>query len=75
MNEPIEIHVVLTPSEEVTSLKNQLSDLNNKYLTLLADHKRTEYKYMCEVTQKLQIVDWLKENKVSCPQRFFQSPY
>lgn len=71
MNEPIELHITLTPSDEVLTLRKQVSDLELKNLELTQQLKRCENNLMWEYQVNQHIVDFCKEHNFSLPKHFF----
>lgn len=67
---PLFVHVVMTSSDEVVSLRNQVETLESQLDTYRQISRRAEYKYSCAVTQNMQILDWLRENRIKYPSRF-----
>lgn len=66
---PLNISVTLTPSDEVTSLRSRVSELQDQLVALQRDFNRTEYLYMCEVQLNLQLQDIMRASGVSIPRR------
>lgn len=67
---PIRLEVTLSPSDELLSLRSQVSDLQHALDLERADRKRTEFKYSCEASLRMQLVDYLRDNGISFPKRF-----
>lgn len=71
MNEPITLHVVLTPSDEVTSLRDKISTLEVENLRLTKELKRCENNLMFEYQVNQKIVDYCREHGLTLPKHFF----
>lgn len=71
MNEPITLHIVLTPSDEVTELRAKISDLEIKNLELTQQLKRAESNLIWEYQVNQKIVDYCKDNGLTLPKHFF----
>lgn len=69
------LHVILTPSEEVLSLRREVQELRESIDQLRQDIHRLEYRYGCEVSMNSQILDWCKQNGIELPKRFYDRPY
>lgn len=71
---PLKFEVILTPSEELQSLRQQLRDMTSQRDALDAKYKRAEYLYRVETLINLQLQDLCKEQGVKIPPRLFQRP-
>lgn len=69
--EPIQIHVVLTPSDEVTSLRDKVSSLESEILTLTQQLRKAENNLMFEYQVNLRITDYCREHGLELPKHFF----
>lgn len=72
---PLKVEVILTTSDEVQALRQQVSDLTLQLAQLQERYNRTEYLYRCETLINLHIVDYCKACGVPIPKRLFQRPY
>lgn len=70
---PPKIEVVVTPSAEVTQLRERVKTLEADLMELTAKYKRIEFKYACECNLRMQICDWVRERGLSVPKRFFST--
>lgn len=71
MNEPIEIHVVLTPSDEVTSLREKIASLEAENLQLVQQLRKAENNLIWEYQVNQRITDYCKEHGLDLPKHFF----
>lgn len=69
--EPIQIHVVLTPSDEVTSLRDKVSSLESEILTLTQQLRKAENNLMFEYQVNLRITDYCRGHGLELPKHFF----
>lgn len=68
----LNLHVSVTPSDEVVELRNQVLDLHRQLDALDARYRRVEYRYGCEVKVNEQICDIAKRCGVDIPSRLRQ---
>lgn len=66
---PLNIAVTLTSSDEVLSLRSQVSELQGQLSELQQSFNRAQYLYMCEVQLNWQLQDILKAAGISFPRR------
>lgn len=70
---PLNVAVTLTASDEVTSLRSRISDLEHQLSDLRTSFNRAQYLYMCEVQLNLQLQDIMRAAGVSFPRRLCTS--
>lgn len=63
--EPIELHVRLTPSDEVLKLRQDVSELKAKLQALQGRYDRLEYDRRIEYIYNGQLCDLLREHGIS----------
>lgn len=56
--------MVLTTSDEVLSLREQVKVLTEQLGRLQADYNRVEFRYRCECVVNMELQDLLKENGI-----------
>lgn len=61
---PLTIHVVLTPSDDVVHLRNQVKDLQREVLTLKQETIRAQNLYQGESVLNLELIDLCREHGV-----------
>lgn len=61
---PLTVHVVLTPSEEVEHLRNQISDLQAEVLRLRQECSRAQNLFQGESILNLELLDLCREHGV-----------
>lgn len=71
MNEPITLHIVLTPSDEVLELRKTIADLELKNFELTQQLKRCESNLMWEYQVNQRITDYCKDHDFILPKHFF----
>lgn len=71
MTEPIEIHVVLTPSDEVKQLRAKIETLEHENLSLTQQLRKAENNLIFEYQVNQNIVDYCKEHGLTLPKHFF----
>lgn len=59
------LEVVLTTSDEVLALREQVRVLTEQLGRLQADYNRVEFRYRCECVVNMELQDLLKENGIS----------
>ena len=55
--EPIEIHVRLSPDDEVLALRARVAELEAQAEAARAERDRLEYKYRCESLINTELID------------------
>lgn len=68
---PPKLEIVLTPSDEVLQLRQQVEDLQDRLAALKERCNRIEYLYNCEVIINLQITDYCRDQGWKIPRRYF----
>lgn len=63
--------VVVTPSDEVLQLRQQVEELEDKLASLKERCNRIEYLYNCECIINLQITDYCRDRGWKIPRRYF----
>lgn len=71
---PLRVEVILTPSEEVMQLRQQIHDLQAQLDRLQQQYDRTEYLYRCEVLISLQLSDLCRAQGVNVPRALYERP-
>lgn len=66
---PLKVEVILTTSDEVQQLRNQVVDLQEQLFELQRQYDRVEYRYKCEVMLNLQLQDLLMRSGIPFPDR------
>ena len=61
---PLTVHVVLTPSDDVIHLRNQVSDLQREVLALKQETARAQDLYQGESILNLELIDLCREHGV-----------
>lgn len=74
-NPPLRVEVVLTPSDEVLSLKAKIADLEKQLADLDALYRKVEFRYRCELLINLQTADFCKLHGLDVPSRLKDHPY
>ena len=67
--------MIVTPSDEVMSLRRELDELRVELKKLRDDFHRVEYRFGCEVRINEQILDYCRQQGYQLPARFFERPY
>ena len=62
--EPIEIHVRLSPDDEVLALRARVAELEAQAEAARAERDRLEYKYRCESLINTELIDLCKREGV-----------
>lgn len=62
--QPLTVHVVLTPSDDVVHLRNQVSDLQREVLALKQETIRAQNLYQGESVLNLELIDLCREHGV-----------
>lgn len=62
--QPLTLHVVLTPSDDVVHLRNQVSDLQREVLALKQEAIRAQNLYQGESVLNLELIDLCREHGV-----------
>ena len=62
--QPLTVHVVLTPSDDVVHLRNQVSDLQREVLALKQETARAQHLYQGESILNLELLDLCREHGV-----------
>ncbi len=73
--DPIEIHVRLTPSDEVLTLRSQLEASRQECERLQEELRRLEFQFRCETLINLRLQDLCREKGVKIPRALYQRPY
>ena len=71
---PLQVEVILTDSNMVQSLRQQLTQLEEEHDRLRDNFRLVEYRYRCEVLINMQIVDYCKTKGIKLPRRLMQVP-
>lgn len=66
---PLNVAVTVTPSDEVTSLRSRIAQLEEQFSELQRSFNRTQYLYICEVQLNLQLQDLMRAAGVPFPRR------
>lgn len=69
---PLQVEVILTDSNMVQSLRQQLTQLQAEHDRLRDSFAHTEYKYRCEVLVNMQIMDYCKDKGIKIPRRLLR---
>lgn len=62
--QPLTVNVVLTPSDDVVHLRNQVSDLQREVLALKQETIRAQNLYQGESVLNLELIDLCREHGV-----------
>lgn len=62
--EPLEIHVRVSPDDEVLALRARVAELEAKAAKAEEERRRVEYMYRCETLINTELVDLCKAHKV-----------
>ena len=62
--EPLEIHVRVSPDDEVLALRARVAELESKAAEAEEERRRVEYMYRCETLINTELVDLCKAHKV-----------
>ena len=62
--EPLEIHVRVSPDDEVLALRARVAELEAKAAEAEEERRRGEYMYRCETLINTELVDLCKAHKV-----------
>ncbi len=69
---PLTVHVILTPSDEVQTLRAQLGDVQTQLLNLRQDFNRVEFWYRQEVLINTELLDLCREHGVPVRRSLFK---
>lgn len=69
------IEVIFTPSDEVTSLRSRVNELEMQLLSVTSDCKKYEWRFCCMVNLQMQLNDYLREHNIKIPKRFLEAPF
>jgi len=72
---PLRFHLIVTPSDEVTSLRREVDELRQELQRERDKYRMVEYRYGCEVRMIGQILDYCREQGYILPPRLLQRPY
>lgn len=61
---PLALHVTLTPSDEVQSLRAEVERLQAELSGLRAEYNRLEFRFRCEAAINLELTDLCREHGV-----------
>ena len=62
--EPLEIHVRVSPDDEVLALRARVAELEAKAAAAEEERRRVEYMYRCETLINTELVDLCRAHKV-----------
>lgn len=62
--EPLEIHVRVSPDDEVLALRARVAELEAKAAEAEEERRRVEYMYRCETLINTELVDLCRAHKV-----------
>ena len=70
---PPTVHLVVTSSDEVIRLRQQVIALEKRIDQMDADFKRVEYLYRCETLINTRITDYCREKGFKLPPRLLKN--
>lgn len=73
--EPIEIHVRLSPDDEVLALRARVAELEAQAEAARAERDRLEYKYRCESLINTELIDLCKREGVPFREALTRRPW
>ena len=73
--EPIEIHVRLSPDDEVLALRARVAELEAQAEAARAERDRLEYKYRCESLINTELIDLCKREGVPFREALTRQPW
>ena len=62
--EPLEIHVRVSPDDEVLALRARVAELEAQAAQRKREYDSLEYRYRCETLVNTELVDLCREHKV-----------
>lgn len=72
---PLKLEVVLTSSDEVLALRQQVRDLTSQLEQMQQRINRTEYAYGWECTLNDRLLDFCRANDLKVPRSFLERPF
>lgn len=72
---PLRLEIVLTTSDEVLALRQQVRELTSQVEELRQQLNRAEYLYRCEVVINGKLTDHCREYRIPVPKALFDRPY
>lgn len=66
---PLNVAVTVTPSDEVTSLRSRIAEVEGQLSELQRSFNRVQYLYICEVQLNLGLQDLMRQAGVPFPRR------
>lgn len=73
--EPIEIHVRVSPDDEVLALRGRVAELEGELQAARAERDRLEYKFRCETLISTELIDLCKAHKVPFREALTRRPW
>lgn len=73
--EPLEIHVRVSPDDEVLALRARVAELEAKATAAEEERRRVEYMYRCEAHINMELVDLCREHKVPFREALKERPW
>ena len=73
--EPLEIHVRVSPDDEVLALRARVAELEAEAARQGEAYRDLEFRYRCETLINTELVDLCKEHKVPFREALRQRPW